>query len=208
MVTDISWVTLDFENPGPLVNIEGLNDFGIVVNNTGNTLLSIVRNRLASIVNEQLLTPKINILVNKVLLLLPQDIHLKGDLYLEGLLYSNPQYTPAYMVAQVDSTLVNVTSPYPGSSAMTFPKANVTLDYQLTLQVSQYFLNSLFWAINDAVNITIPPNPKLTTSTLTKIVGSLKGFDSGMNCTTTLWTGHGQTPLNLALNSASTLLDI
>jgi hypothetical protein len=43
---------LDFTNPRALINIYGLNDFGIVVNNTGNTLLSIVRNRLASIVNE------------------------------------------------------------------------------------------------------------------------------------------------------------
>ena len=86
----MSWFTLDFESPGPIINIEGLNDFGIVVNNTGNTLLSIDRNRLAIIVNEQLLTPKINNLVNQMLLLLPQDIHLKGDLYLEGLLYNNP----------------------------------------------------------------------------------------------------------------------
>jgi hypothetical protein len=43
---------LDFTNPEALINIDGINDFGIVVNNTGNTILSIIRNRLASIVNE------------------------------------------------------------------------------------------------------------------------------------------------------------
>lgn len=71
LVVDISWLTLNFDSPGPFINIEGLNDFGIVVNNTGNTIASIVRNRLASIVNEQLLTPKINNLVNQILLLVP-----------------------------------------------------------------------------------------------------------------------------------------
>lgn len=79
-------------------------------------------------------------------------------------MYSNPQYTPNYMVAQVDSTIVNISSPYPMENSMTFPEANLTLNYQLTLQVSEYFLNSLFWAINDAVNVTLPPNPKLTTT--------------------------------------------
>jgi hypothetical protein len=43
---------MDFEHPGALINIDGINDFGQVVNNTGNTLLAIVRNRLVSIVNE------------------------------------------------------------------------------------------------------------------------------------------------------------
>lgn len=43
---------MDFTDPGALINIDGLNDFGIVVNNTGNTLLSIVRNRLVTLVNE------------------------------------------------------------------------------------------------------------------------------------------------------------
>lgn len=130
---DITWLEVDITSPGPLINIEGLNDFGIVVNNTGNTLLSIVRNRLVSVVNEQLLTAKINKIVNDILLLLPQDIHLKGDLYLEGLLYSNPQYTPSYMLAKVDSTLVNISNPYPVENTMIFPQANLTLDYQLTL---------------------------------------------------------------------------
>jgi len=47
-----NYVLLNFTDPGALINIDGLNDFGIIVNNTVNTLLSIVRNRLVSIVNE------------------------------------------------------------------------------------------------------------------------------------------------------------
>ena len=43
---------LDFQNPGSLLNLEGLNDFGIVINNTLNHLTSIFRNRLSSMINE------------------------------------------------------------------------------------------------------------------------------------------------------------
>ena len=41
---------LDFEHPGPLIDIDGYNDFGQVVNGTGNTLLAIIRNRLVSLI--------------------------------------------------------------------------------------------------------------------------------------------------------------
>ena len=43
---------LDFQNPGSLLNLEGLNDFGVVINNTLNHLTSILRNRLSSMINE------------------------------------------------------------------------------------------------------------------------------------------------------------
>lgn len=89
---------LDFNNPDALINIDGINDFGIVLNNTGNTLLSIIRNRLVSIVNEQYTTVAVNKVLNKIANAIPQDLHLKGDLYLEGLLYANPIVTPDYLV--------------------------------------------------------------------------------------------------------------
>lgn len=112
------------------------------------------------------------------------------------------------MLAQIDSTIVNISNSYPVKNELTFPQANLTLDYQLTIQVSEYFLNSLFWAVNDAVNVTIPPNPKITTTTVQKIVGNLKVFDNDQNCSTNLWTGRGQTPLSVTLGETHTVLDM
>ena len=68
---DMEWLTLDFNQTGPLLNIDGLNDFGIVLNNTINTFAAIVRNRLSSIINAQYATPAVNSAVNKILALIP-----------------------------------------------------------------------------------------------------------------------------------------
>ena len=84
---------LDFVQPGNLVSFDGLNDFSTVITNTVNTFGAIIRNRLASIINEQLCTAKVNDLVNHILSLIPDDIELKNTgYYIEGLLYSNPSY--------------------------------------------------------------------------------------------------------------------
>jgi hypothetical protein len=55
----------------PLLNFEGVNNFGTVLNNTLNTLTAIIRNRLSSIINEQLVTPKANQILKNVLSIIP-----------------------------------------------------------------------------------------------------------------------------------------
>lgn len=122
---------LDFTNPGALIDIDGYNDFGLVVNGTGNTLLAMVRNRLVSLIEEQIVTSKINKIVNKILGKLPQDIFLSDDIFIEGLLWKNPIYTPEYMVVQVESSLHNESNPYPYNNTDLMPAPNMTLDYQL-----------------------------------------------------------------------------
>lgn len=130
---DLKNFYLNFTNPGPLIDIEGYNDFGSVINGTGNTLLAIVRNRLVSLIEEQLLTGKINKLVNKILNLLPQDIYLSDNVFIEGLLYKNPTYTNEYLSLQVETSLHNESSPYPYDNLNVLPSPNITMDYQLQL---------------------------------------------------------------------------
>lgn len=48
----ISQFLMNFTNPGPLVDLVGFNDIGIIVNSTVNTALNVVRNRVASILAE------------------------------------------------------------------------------------------------------------------------------------------------------------
>lgn len=49
---DLHNLYLDFDKPGPILGIEGYNDFGTVVEGIGNTLTAIIRNRVESLVNE------------------------------------------------------------------------------------------------------------------------------------------------------------
>jgi hypothetical protein len=43
---------MNFTNPGPIVDLVGFNDIGIIVNGTVNTALNVIRNRVASILAE------------------------------------------------------------------------------------------------------------------------------------------------------------
>lgn len=44
-------IYVDFTDPGAIIDIDGLNDFGIVLNNTINTLLAVARNRIVYMIN-------------------------------------------------------------------------------------------------------------------------------------------------------------
>ncbi len=45
-------LNLNFSHPGSLLNLDGLNDFGVVINSTLNHFTTIFRNRLSSMINE------------------------------------------------------------------------------------------------------------------------------------------------------------
>lgn len=80
-------VTLDFVEPGNLVNFDGLSDFSEVITNTVNTITAIIRNRLASMIDAQILTAPINSVLNKIINQIPDDIEIGGsDYYIQGLL--------------------------------------------------------------------------------------------------------------------------
>ena len=125
---------LDFQNPGGLLNLDGLNDFGIVINDTLNHFTSIFRNRLSSMVNEQIFTEKFSSIANKVLALVPNDIELlNSDFYIEGLLYSNPTYVQnQYMQVHLETSIQSETYPYPQNCTTQLPQVVTTpLDYQI-----------------------------------------------------------------------------
>ena len=67
--------------------------------------------------------------MNKILALLPQDIFLTEDLYIEGLLWKNPIYTPEYLVVQAETSLQNISNPYTNDNLAVMPAPNVTMDY-------------------------------------------------------------------------------
>ena len=55
--------------------------------NTVNTITAIIRNRLASMIDAQILTAPINSVLNKIISQIPDDIEIGGsDYYIQGLL--------------------------------------------------------------------------------------------------------------------------
>ena len=55
--------------------------------NTVNTITAIIRNRLASMIDAQILTAPINSVLNKIISKIPDDIEIGGsDYYIQGLL--------------------------------------------------------------------------------------------------------------------------
>ena len=127
---DVKSVDLNFTNPESVVNIDGLSDLSLFMNDTVNIVSTIVRNRVASLLNTPMVIHKINLVVNAILLEIPLNIHLGGDLYLEGLLYENPTFVQgSYLTAKVDTTLVNTAAPYERSNIDTLPAANTSMTY-------------------------------------------------------------------------------
>jgi len=71
-------------------DFDGLSDFSIVLSNTINTVVDVFRNRAVSMLNSQLLTPKITAIGNKIISLLPGKIPLGPELYLTGVFAGPP----------------------------------------------------------------------------------------------------------------------
>ena len=96
----------------PLAIFDGVSDFSEVVTGLLDTVGAIIRNRLVSIINEQLVTEKVNTLLNAVLALAPQDIditHTEGEeFYLDGLLYENLGWVNTEEATYLDIPLMTV----------------------------------------------------------------------------------------------------
>jgi hypothetical protein len=65
-VIEVSNVTLDFAPDQPHPLFDGISDFSILASNVATTVTAIIRNRLQSLINAQLVTPKLNKIVNKI----------------------------------------------------------------------------------------------------------------------------------------------
>lgn len=71
----------------------------------------------------------INDIVNKILLIIPEDIFISQNVYLQGLLKSNPVVTPEYLELSVETSLHNESNPYPYNNTEVLPATNLTMDY-------------------------------------------------------------------------------
>ena len=110
---DVKSADLNFTNPDAVVNIDGLSDLSLFMNDTVNIVSVMVRNRIASLINTPMVIHKINLILNAILLEIPINIHLGGDLYLEGLLYDDPTFVEGLLLhGTVNTELVNTAHPY------------------------------------------------------------------------------------------------
>ena len=78
----------------PFTSFVGISDFSEVASNTVNTLAAVLKNRVMSFINggdTYGLDDKLQAIVNKIINLVPDEVHLGNGLYIDGWLYTNFQ---------------------------------------------------------------------------------------------------------------------
>jgi hypothetical protein len=111
-------------------DFDGLSDFSIVLTNTFNTVIDVVRNRAVSMLNSQLLTGKITAIGNKIISLLPEKIPLGPELYLEGVFAGPPNGDTTYVNLPLKTTLQSEEYPYDAEECnVDLPQVSSTAEY-------------------------------------------------------------------------------
>ena len=117
------------DQPHPL--FDGVSDFSILASNVATTVVAIFRNRLESLINAQMITPKLNIIFNRIINLLPAQIPI-GPFDLVGFLAGNPTSNALYTHIPMRTTVTSDDYPYPGMPCtVTLPEYISTEEYQI-----------------------------------------------------------------------------
>lgn len=124
----ISDLELDFVEKQPTPLFDGISDFSILTSNVLTTITAVVRNRAQSIINAQLLTPKINKIANKIIKLFPAQLP-AGPFVLDGILAGNPSSTPEYARIPLSTMVTSANYPYPGNCTVSLPAYVKTEEY-------------------------------------------------------------------------------
>lgn len=90
---------------------DGISDISVMASNMGTTIVAIVRNRLKSLIDAQMLTPKLNLIANKIISLFPSQIPI-GPMDLVGFLAGNPTSTPEYTHIPMSTYATSDAYPY------------------------------------------------------------------------------------------------
>jgi hypothetical protein len=184
----ITGSSLFFDHPAPLVDIYGYADLGIVVNNTINTIAAVVKNRLQQRIGQADFMLKMELLINAFLLIVPNNIHLGGDLYLDGMLYDNPTYKAGeYMLITLETSLDNKKAPYNVPNSYGLPAPITTLNYELQLAVTEWFVNSAIEAVTATGKLEFSlPLGATNVKDLQHIIGTMWGYADSDPCITTI----------------------
>ena len=124
-------LALEFVQPEDFVSFDGLNDLSYVITSNVNTLSSVFRNRLSSMIEQQLFTATINEIVNKVIATVPHDIEIKNTpYYLEGLFYKNINFVKhEFIQVALNTTFQSENHHYPDVCETVLPEEVETSKY-------------------------------------------------------------------------------
>ena len=125
---NISNLELEFSPNQPHPLFDGISDFSIVVSNIATTLNAVLRNRIQSMINAQMLTPKINTIANKIIKLFPAQIPF-GPLILDGFLAGKPVSNPEYAVFPLATQITSTEFPYSQNCTIPLPDHLATDEY-------------------------------------------------------------------------------
>jgi hypothetical protein len=196
LVLQLSDLEMNFAPDQPHPLFDGISDFSILASNMATTVAAIVRNRLVSLVNSQLLTPKLNTIANRITKLFPAMIPI-GPLDLEGFLAGNPTSTPEYTHLPMSTYVTSELYPYNNTCNVTLPQVVPTTEYEIELQVTDCFVNNLLYEFfyEGWLELSIQDNYTSTT-TVGKLIGQnmfSNGYAEGYPCIFHLF-GAGNPP--------------
>lgn len=209
LVLQITDIEMNFAPDQPHPLFDGISDISILASNMATTVSAIVRNRLVSLVNSELLTPKINTIANRITKLFPSMIPI-GPLDLEGLLAANPTTTPDYTYLPLSTYITSEAFPYNNTCNITLPQAVPTDEYQIELQVTGCFVNNILYEAyyEDWLQVSVQNN-ETTTTYVSDLIGNgmfSNGYQKGDPCIFHIF-GAGPTPPTLTLDPFGSIFE-
>ena len=135
-ITQISNINTGWigEQPEPL--FDGLSDFSYTMESYATGFQTIL-NRAASLLKADVFTDKINIIINKILAMIPDVFEIDDSgLYVEGGLYVSPIYRIDYIQYVMKTTIQSEDNPYYRDCPFDFPSQHPTNWAQIEVMIS------------------------------------------------------------------------
>jgi len=180
---------------------DGVSDFAVTAENWINLIGAVVKNRLSSMINQGLFTEKLNKLANKLIRLVGNkidQIHLTENLFLEGFLWGNINFSHSYVYVPLKTNLYldGAEYPYQCPTKMQDYPIYIAEKYNLEAFINNCIFNQFLWTLTESgAKVTIA-NKHLDTSLLAKLVGFglTSKFGKHMPCEITAFPTDGVAP--------------
>ena len=125
-------------------------------------------------INDQLFTNKINTFVAKIVELIPPQIDLTDDLYLDGWLYADIIVNPEFMSIPLKASLKSDLGVWPDTCSVTLPKYTThnNKKYPSQIFISTCLINEALYSLYTTNIVFEISNPAITAGKLALLLGN------------------------------------
>ena len=180
--------------------------------NTANTLVAVVKNRLSSMINDSLLTGKVNAFIEKIITKIPDQIDLgQTGLYLDGWLYEDIQTKPERVTFPLKAALKYDGAEWPNQCTVNMPSYTIFQGDRYSVQffLNGCLINEALWSVFETGLIDVmvlKDSSLLTTTALIPVYGFKLSRDFGGNQHCSIEIALNSTAPEITLQESSFLL--